>query len=82
MDIANGRRLRERVKVAVVLQIFLGIRKPLTTNFLLTQPIGADGRAHRSVNNDNAFLDRFEQQLRVRTVRCGLVHVGKLDHGA
>ena len=78
VDVTDRRRLRERIQITVVLQILLGIRKPFAANFLFAQPVAADGCAHRAINDDDAFLQSFEQQLRVGTIGFGLVHGRKL----
>ena len=56
VNVANRRGLGQRVKVTVVLQVLLGICKALAANLLLALAVGADGRAHRAVDDDDAFL--------------------------
>ena len=77
MNVADASRLRERVEVAVVLQVLLGILEPFAANLRLGQSVGADGRAHRAVNDDDAFAEEAFQMfgcvrghVHVRIVLC------------
>src|SRR6185437_14556822 len=65
VNVADGRGLRQRVKITVVLEVFLRVRKPFAANFLLAQSVSADGRAHGAVNDDNAFIQGFAKQFAV-----------------
>lgn len=65
MNIADGRCLRQRVEIAVVLEIFLRVREPFAANFLLAQAVGANGRAHRAVDDDDALAEGFLQEFGV-----------------
>ena len=76
MNVANCFRLRERIKVTVVLQIFLGILEPFAANFRLAVTVSANSRPHRAVNVDDAFAERTLQQFGV--VR----HAAKIDKAA
>ena len=50
--------LGEREDVAVVQQILLRVLEALAANVRLGHPVGADGRAHRAVDDGDAFLAR------------------------
>ena len=65
VDVANRARLRQGIEVAIVLQILLGILEPLAPDLCLAQPVGADGGAHRAVNDDDAFAQGTVQEFGV-----------------
>ena len=72
MDVADHLRLRERKNIAVVQQIFFRIFEALATNVRFRHAIGADGGAHRAVNDgDPVSEDLMERMFGFR--HCGFV---------
>ena len=65
MDVADRAGLRERIKVAVVLEILFRILEPLAANLGLAQSVGADSRAHRAVKDDDAFAERALKKFKI-----------------
>jgi hypothetical protein len=55
MDVADHLGLREREKIAVVLQVFLRVGEALGPDVFLGHPVGADGRAHGAVDDGNTL---------------------------
>ena len=54
VNVANHLRLGEREDVTVVQQILLRIFEAFTTDVGFSHAIGADGRAHRAVDDGDA----------------------------
>ena len=64
MDVADHLRLRQGEDVAVVQQVLGGVFEALAADVGFRHAVGADGRAHRSVDDgDSAFEDLFERML-------------------
>src|SRR4030095_5401514 len=61
VDIANHLRLREREKIAVVEQILLRFLEPLAPDVRFLHLVAANGRAHRSVEDRDAFPEELLQ---------------------
>src|SRR5208283_2967692 len=57
VDVADHRGLGERKDVAVVEQTFGRILEALATHVRLGHSVGADGRANRPVENDDALAE-------------------------
>ena len=61
MDVANFRRPRERVDIAVILQILGRILEPRSAGILFVQLITADRRAHGPIHDRDAFSEELAQ---------------------
>ena len=55
VDVADHLRLREREEVAVVEQVLLRVLEALAADVRLLHAVGADGRAHRAVDDGDAL---------------------------
>ena len=65
MDVADHVGLRERIEIAVVLEILLRVREAFAANIGLGQSVGANGRAHRAVDDGDAFAENPFQLFNV-----------------
>ena len=64
MDVADHLRLRQREEVAVVQQVLRRVLEALPADVRFRHAIGADRRAHRSVDDGDATLeDLFKRML-------------------
>ena len=64
MDVADHLRLRQREEVTVVQQVLLRVLEALPADVRFRHAVGADRRAHRSVDDGNATLeDLFKRML-------------------
>src|SRR5205823_6424315 len=70
MDVANDLRLRERVEVAIVLEVLPGVLEPLAANLRLAQAVVTNRRPHGAVNDDDALPKQAGE--RVARARFGL----------
>ncbi len=59
VDVADHRRLCDGEKVAVVEQVLPGVLEPVPADIGLFHPVGADGRAHRAIENGNSLPEEF-----------------------
>ena len=66
VDVADHLRLREREEIAVVQQILLRVLEALAADVGLVHAVGADGRAHRAVDDGDAVLEQLLERMRVR----------------
>ena len=63
MDVADHLRLREREEVAVVQQVLLRVLEALAADVRLGHPVGADGRAHRAVDDGDALSEQLFERV-------------------
>ena len=56
MNIADHLRLGQRKEIAVIEQALGGVLEALATNIRLAHSIGADGSAHRAIDDGDAVL--------------------------
>jgi hypothetical protein len=59
MNVADHLRLRQREQVAVVQQILGRVLEALPADIRFRHPVGADGGAHRSINDGDALSRIF-----------------------
>ena len=86
MNVADHLRLCQRKQVAVVQQVFLRVLEAFPANVRLFHPVGADGRAHRSIDDGDAAFKDLSQRMKVRLSHFfpmvyGLLfqHIGVVD---
>jgi hypothetical protein len=65
VNIADHLRLRQRKEIAVVQQILRRVLEPLPANIRFLHPIGADRRAHRSIDDGNTAFQYLLQGMGV-----------------
>ena len=63
MDVADHLRLRQREEVAVVQQVLLRVLEALPADVGFRHPVGADGRAHRSIDDGDAVLEDLLKRM-------------------
>ena len=63
MDVADHRRLGQREEIAVVQQVLLRVLEALAADVGFRHPVGADGRAHRAVDDGDALLEDLLQRM-------------------
>src|SRR5258708_1304636 len=63
MDVADHLRLREGEEVAVVQQILGCVLEAISANVGFLHAVGADRRAHRSVDNGDSTLDDLFKRM-------------------
>ena len=63
MDVADHLRLRQREQVAVVQQVLLRVLEALSADVRFRHAVGADGRAHRSVDDGDSALEDLLQRM-------------------
>ena len=61
VDVADHLRLREREEVAVVEQVLLRVLEALAADVRFLHAVGADGGAHRAVDDGDAVFQDFLQ---------------------
>ena len=65
MDVADHLRLRQREEVAVVQQVLRRVLEALAADVRFRHAVGADGRAHRSIDDGDAALEDLFQRMLV-----------------
>jgi hypothetical protein len=63
MDVTDQLRLREGEKVTVVEQVLRGVLEALAADVRFLHAVGADGRAHRSVDDGNSILENLFKRM-------------------
>src|SRR6185312_2563736 len=63
VNIADHLRLREREEVAVIEKVLLSVLESLAAHVGFVLAVGADGRAHRAVNNGNAVGEYLGERM-------------------
>ena len=63
MNIADHLRLSQREKVAVVQQVLRRVLEALAADVRFRHAIGADGRAHRSIDDGDAALENLFKRM-------------------
>ena len=63
VDVADHLRLRQREEIAVVEQILLRVLEALAADVRLRHAVGADGRAHRAVDDGDAFVEQLLERV-------------------
>ena len=71
MDVADHRRLGQREQVAVVQQVLAGVAEALAADVRLGHAVGADGRAHRAVDDGDALREDLLQRVQRRGAAVG-----------
>ena len=69
MDVADYLRIGQREDVAVVENVLFAVGKTFAASLFFAQSVGADGCAHGSIQNENAFLQgggQFSGRVRLR----------------
>ncbi len=65
VDVTDHLRLRQREEVAVVEQILRRVLEALAADVRFLHAVGADGRAHRAVDDDDAVLKEFFEGMKI-----------------
>jgi hypothetical protein len=63
VDIADDRGSRDGQQVVVALEIAAPVSEALASIIVFTEPVALDHRAHRTVEQDDAVVERLEQGL-------------------
>ncbi len=63
MDVADHLRLGEREEVAVVQQVLGGVLEALAADVRFRHAVGADGGAHRAIDDGDAALENLFQRM-------------------
>ena len=72
MDVADHLRLRQREQVAVVQQVLVRVLEALAADVGFLHAVGADGRAHRAIDDGDAALEDLLQRMFLRFMHVSL----------